>query len=144
MKSERQLCWGTRGHYGSGDRYGGPTDWGVRGVHGGLRVAGRAERTETVATLVDTQGVVTEKGEPGVETDDRESAAETDDRESAVETDHGFLSAETDDSESEAETDDGREPRGEYLMVAFMEEDIIFGSKKGYPTEQRPSAFRRE
>ena len=116
-------------------------------------MAGRVERTETVANIADKHGVVTEKGESAVETDGGLSAAETDDglsagktddRESAVETDDGLSAAETDDGESEAETDDGREPRGEYPMVASVEEDIIFGSKKGYPTERRPSAFRRE
>ena len=130
--SQNGSCVGEiRGHHGSRDRYGGPTDWRVRGEHRGLWEVGRVERTETVANMANKQGVVTEKGE---------SAVETDDRESAVETDNGLSAVETDDGESEAETDYGKEPRGEYLMVAYVEEDIIFGSKKGYPTALGVSA----
>ena len=38
-------------------------------------MAGRVERTETVANIADKHGVVTERGESAVETDDGLSAA---------------------------------------------------------------------
>ena len=114
------------------DGYGKGRDWGVRG---GMRRVASTGEYETVADTITKPGVVTEKGVSVVETDGGESAAGTDD---------GLSAAETDDALSAVETDDGKGLGKEELLVVSVEEDFIFGSKKGYPTERRPSAIRRE
>ena len=79
-------------------------------------------------------GEVRRGGESAAETDEERSEAETGDRRSAAETDDGMSAAETDD--------EGSGERRQW--AATVEEDQIFGAKKGYPTDRRPKAFRRE
>ena len=139
-----------RGHHGSEDGYGRNRGWGVRGgmlkegeSTGRGSVGGvRAGKTGTME--VGKSGVFTEKGVSAAEPDDGLLGEETDDRLSAAETDDGMSAAETDDGLSGAGTDDGARPAKDVPLVASVEEDFIFGSKKGYPTDRRPSAVRRE